>query len=76
VHDTTNFEAEGRPAVFVASTEFTEAAHAQAEALGFDPAAVYVPHPIQDRSDAEMRALADAALEAIIAKLTAALTPR
>mgnify|MGYP001792013671 CR=1 FL=1 len=69
MHDTTNLEAEGRPAVFVASTEFIEAAHAQAEALGFDPAAVYVPHPIQDRSDAEMHALADAAFEEIIAKL-------
>jgi len=71
VHDTTNFEAEGRPAVFVASTEFIEAARAQSEALGFNPAAVYVPHPIQDRSDAEIRALADAALEEIIGKLTA-----
>ena len=69
MHDTTNFEAEGRPAVFIASTEFIEAAHAQAEALGFDPAAVYVPHPIQDRSDAELHALADAALEEIISKL-------
>ena len=71
MHDTTNFEAEGRPAVFVASTEFIEAARAQAEALGFDPAAVYVPHPIQDRSDAELHALADAALEEIISGLTA-----
>ena len=69
MHDTTNFEAEGRPAVFVASTEFTEAAHAQAEALGFDPAAVYVPHPIQDRSDAELHALADVAVEEIVSKL-------
>ena len=71
MHDTTNFEAEGRPAVFIASTEFIEAAHAQAEALGFDPAAVYVRHPIQDRSDAELHALADAAVEEIIGKLTA-----
>ena len=71
MHDTTNFEAEGRPAVFIASTEFIEAAHAQAEALGFDPAAVYVQHPIQDRSDAELHALADAAVEEIIGKLTA-----
>jgi hypothetical protein len=71
VHDTTNFEAEGRPAVFIASTEFIDAAHAQAEALGFDPAAVFVPHPIQDRNDAELHALADAALEEIVAKLTA-----
>ena len=69
MHDTTNFEAEGRPAVFVASTEFIEAAQAQSEALGFNPAAVYVPHPIQDRSDAEIRALADAALEEIVSKL-------
>ena len=70
MHDTTNFEAEGRPAVFVASTEFIAAARAQAESLGFDPAAVYVPHPIQDRSDAELHALADAALEEIVSKLT------
>ena len=70
MHDTTNFEAEGRPAVFVASTEFIEAAHAQAEALGFDPAAVYVPHPIQDRTDDELHALADVALEEIVSRLT------
>jgi len=71
VHDTTNLEAEGRPAVFIASTEFVEAAHAQAEALGFDPAAVFVPHPIQDRSDEELHALADEALDEIITKLVA-----
>ena len=71
MHDTTNLEAEGRPAVFIASTEFVEAAHAQAEALGFDPAAVFVPHPIQDRSDEELHALADEALDEIITKLVA-----
>ena len=70
MHDTTNFEAEGRPAVFIASTEFIEAARAQSEALGFDPAAVYVPHPIQDRTDEELHALADAAVEEIVAKPT------
>jgi hypothetical protein len=71
VHDTTTLEAEGRPAVFVASSEFIEAARAQAESLGFQPAAVYVPHPIQDRTDDEMRALADAALAEILENLTA-----
>jgi len=70
VHDTTNFEAEGRPAVFIASTEFIEAAHAQAKALGFDPAAVFVPHPIQDRTDEELRAVADGAIDEIISSLT------
>ena len=71
MHDTTNLEAEGRPAVFVASTEFIEAARAQADALGFDPAAVYVPHPIQDRTDAELHRLADQALAEILEQLTA-----
>jgi hypothetical protein len=33
---------------------------------------VFVPHPIQDRTDEEIRALADQACEAIIAAVTAA----
>jgi hypothetical protein len=66
----TALEGQGLPAVFVASTEFEEAAAAQARALGFDPAGVFVPHPIQDRTDDEVRALADAALEAVWARLT------
>jgi hypothetical protein len=72
VHDITDLEGRGVPGVFVASSEFTQAAIAQATAIGFDAAAVYVPHPIQDRTDDEMRALADAACEAIVAALTEA----
>lgn len=56
--------------VFVASSEFVDAADAQCEALGADPARVFVPHPIQDRTDEEMWALADGAVEAVIAALT------
>jgi len=55
--------------VFVASTEFVEAADAQAAALGFDPARVFVAHPIQDRTDEEMAALADTAVDEILAVL-------
>jgi hypothetical protein len=33
--------------------------------LGIKPASVFVPHPIQDRTDAEMAQLAQDALEAI-----------
>ena len=59
------------PAVFVASTEFVDAASAQAGALGFpDVARVFVAHPIQDRTDDEVRALADGAIEAVLAALT------
>jgi hypothetical protein len=72
VHDSCWFEAEGTPAVFVASDEFRDAARVQSEALGMpDVARVFVPHPIQDRTDAEMIALADGALDAVIAALTA-----
>jgi alkanesulfonate monooxygenase SsuD/methylene tetrahydromethanopterin reductase-like flavin-dependent oxidoreductase (luciferase family) len=72
VHDIADFEARGMPGVFVASTEFVEASAAQAEALGFDPARVFVPHPIQDRTDDEMRALAEAAVEEILGQVTSA----
>ena len=53
----------------VASSEFVEAAESQASALGVDARRVFVPHPIQDRTDDEMRALADAALEEILEAL-------
>ena len=47
------------PGGFVASSEFAEAAQAQAVSLGFDPFRVFVEHPIQDRSDQEIIRLAD-----------------
>ena len=34
--------------------------------LGFNPARVFVGHPIQDRTDQEMQALADDAIEHIM----------
>ena len=55
--------------MFVASTEFVIAAETQSKALGFDPHRVFIPHPIQDRTDEEMEALADAALEKVLAKI-------
>ena len=69
MHDTVDLEARGVPALFVATVEFEDGASAQARALGADPAAVYVPHPIQDRSDAEMVAIAEQAVDGIVAAL-------
>ena len=37
--------------------------------LGFDPAVVYVPHPIQNRTKAEIEAIADAAFAKAMALL-------
>lgn len=70
MHDIVNLEALGVAGVFLASTEFIDAATAQSRALGADPAVVFVPHPIQDRTDAELQALADAAMDAIVAEVT------
>ena len=71
MHDITDLESMGLPGVFLASAEFVAAAAAQARALGFEPARVFVPHPIQDRTDDEMRALAEAAIEDVLRRLVA-----
>ena len=72
MHDIVDIEGRGLPGVFVASTEFIDAAASQAGALGFpDVARVFVAHPIQDRTDDEMRALADAAVDEILRAVTA-----
>jgi hypothetical protein len=64
-----DLEARGIPGVFVATVEFTDGAASQARALGADPAAVFVSHPIQDRTDEEMREIADSALARVVAAL-------
>jgi len=69
VHDIIDLEARGVPGVFVATVEFIDGAQQQARALGGDPAAVFVAHPIQDRTDDEMVAIADGAFEQVIAAL-------
>ena len=74
MHDTIELEARGVPSVFVATVEFTDGADVQARALGADPAAVYVEHPIQDRTDDEMRAIANEAFKQIVAAIEE--TPR
>ena len=71
MHDIADLESRQIPGVGIASSEFVEAAAMQSRALGFDPAMVFVPHPIQDRTDAEMRALADGALADILRLLRA-----
>jgi hypothetical protein len=69
VHDTVDLELRGVPSVYVATVEFVDGAERQARQLGADPAAVFVPHPIQDRTDDELVAIADAALREVLAKL-------
>ncbi|MDH4149225.1 MAG: hypothetical protein OEW79_07700 [Betaproteobacteria bacterium] len=63
------FDALGLPGVSVVTTEFKDAVAVQSKALGFDPAIVYVQHPIQNRTAAELAALADGAIESALASL-------
>ena len=61
----------GIPGVMIATTAFREAAVAQSASLGYEPAIVWVPHPIQNRTDEEIRTIADEAVGEILEKVTA-----
>ena len=71
MHDIADLDSRGIPGGMIATTAFEDAAIAQGAALGFDPAIVYVPHPIQDRTDEEIAAIAEDALEPILRMITA-----
>ena len=75
MHDIVDLESRGVPGVFVASAQFVDAAISQSEALGFPTVArVFTPHPIQDRTDVEMIAYADFAIDEIIAAIASGPT--
>jgi hypothetical protein len=72
LRDVLEFEALGKPAVLVASGAFVDAAEEQAALLG-QPALrrAFVAHPVQDRTDDELRELARAVADEVFAGLTA-----
>ena len=70
MHDLVDLEDRGVAGVFVASDRFAQAADTQGQALGMHPRRVLTRHPIQDRSDQEMRALAEAAFPRILDALS------
>ena len=71
LRDVLSFETMDTPAVLVASSAFEQAADHQSKALGQpDIHRVLVAHPIQDRSDEELRELARAAVDQVVAELS------
>ena len=70
LRDVLEFESAGRPAVLVASSAFGQAAEEQAALLG-QPAMrrVFVEHPVQNRTDDELRAMARAVADGVLAAL-------
>ena len=69
MHDTSDLEIRGIPSVYIATTEFVDAADAQARSLGFAHSPIYVEHPIQDRTNEEMVAIGEQAFEALVKQL-------
>ena len=65
-----NFDSRGIPGVSVVTTGFTDAVEVQSKALGFEPAIVLVPHPIQNRTADELKKIADDAIEPVLRLLT------
>ena len=66
MHDIVDLERRGIPGMFVATVQFIDGAEVQATSLGANPDRVFVEHPIQDRTDEEMVAIAAAATEEIL----------
>ena len=66
-----DLDGRGVPGVMVATEQFQDAATAQSSSLGFEPAIVWVPHPIQNRSAEELKAIANEAIDSILGNLTA-----
>jgi hypothetical protein len=67
-----NLDGRGIPGVTIVTEAFRDALDTQADALGFEPAVVYVPHPIQNRTADELAKIADDAVEPALRLLTAA----
>ena len=54
------------------TTGFKEGFEAQCRSLGFDGGVVYVPHPVQNRTTAELHRLADESFEQILKMISKA----
>jgi hypothetical protein len=69
LHDIATLDKRGIPGCGVASEEFKPGAVAQSKSLGFRPAMIWVPHPIQNRTPEELVGLAGAAMPEIVAAI-------
>jgi hypothetical protein len=65
-----NLDQRGIPGISVVTEAFESAVEAQSKALGFEPAVLYVPHPIQNRTAEELNRIADDVVEPALKLLT------
>ena len=66
-----NLDSRGIPGVNIVTTGFTDAVDVQSRALGFEPAVLFTPHPIQNRTADELRQIADDVIEPVLKLLQA-----
>ncbi len=64
-----DLESRGIPGGYILSEAFREADLAQSKSLGYSAEKVFVQHPIQDRSDAEMAVIAEQAFDGVVAMI-------
>jgi len=64
-----DLESRGIPGGYILTEQFREADLAQAKALGFTANKVFVEHPIQDRTDEEMAAIANKAFAEVMSMI-------
>ena len=70
-HDLSDLDLRGIPGVSVLTEEFRDAFAKQCRAIGFAGASLYTPHPMQNKTTAELHAFADTSFAAILAMITA-----
>ena len=69
-HDLNDLDQLGIPGVNVLTEEFRHAFEQQCSKIGFDGASVYTPHPMQNRTTAQLHEFADSVFEDILAEIT------
>ena len=71
-HDLNDLDKKELPGVSVLTEEFRQAFESQKSAIGLDAASIYVPHPMQNRTTAELHAFAEQSIDAILAAICSA----
>lgn len=61
----------GLPGVSILTEEFRDAFESQKSAIGLAAEAVYVPHPMQNKTTAELHGLAEQSFDEILAAICA-----
>jgi hypothetical protein len=68
-HDLSDLDKRGLPGVSVLTEEFRYAFAQQLGAIGLDAASIYVPHPMQNKTTAELHLFAEQSINAILAAI-------